>query len=73
MPKERLLLSAGAQYDIYRRPDFKEDDNDYARTFWLGGQWKFGEKLSVSARVEDNINENFKHRPVGRVVMNWSL
>lgn len=71
--KKKLALSAGAQYDTYRRPDFSDNNYDYAQRYWIGGQWLVSKKVSVSARIEDNINENFDHRPSGRITLNWSL
>ncbi|MBI5639724.1 MAG: hypothetical protein HZA17_04790 [Nitrospirae bacterium] len=69
--REKLLLSAGIQYDTYRRPD--EFGNNYAQRYWLGGLWSAGKNTSVSARIEDNVNENFDHRPLARIAFNWNL
>lgn len=71
--KKKFLVSAGVQYDSYHRPAFEEDNYDYARRFWLGGRWFVKKDLAVSARIEDNVNENFKHRPLGRVTLDWNL
>lgn len=68
---KKLLLSAGIQYDTYRRPD--ESGNNYAQRYWLGGRWSATKNTSVSARIEDNVNENFDHRPSARIAFNWDL
>lgn len=68
---KKLLLSAGAQYDAYSRPDYSGDD--YAQRYWAGGSWVFNDKTSVDARLEANINENFEHNYLGRVALNWQL
>jgi len=70
--KKKYTLSAGVQYDTYERPDFDEDD-DYATRLWLGGEWLVSENVTLQARIEENINENFDSRPMGRVLLNWTL
>ncbi|HUK56895.1 MAG TPA: hypothetical protein VLY20_09590 [Nitrospiria bacterium] len=68
---ERLSLSAGAQYDTYERPD--DFSENYATRFWVGGRWGLRNDLSVSARLEDDVNENFTNLPVGRITVDWAL
>jgi hypothetical protein len=70
--KKKYTISAGAQYDTYKRLDDR-DDNDYATRYWLGGRWQVTKAISLQARLEDNINESFDHRPLGRVVLTWNL
>lgn len=69
----KILVSAGVQYDSYHRPDFEEDNYDFAQRYWLGAQYLLNKNMSLSARFEDNVNENFNHRPLGRVALNWNL
>ncbi|MBI5057706.1 MAG: hypothetical protein HZB61_13915 [Nitrospirae bacterium] len=69
--RKELLLSAGAQYDTYKRPD--NADDDYAQRYWAGGQWILNPKTSLDARLEANINENFEHNLLGRIALNWQL
>ncbi|MBI3596456.1 MAG: hypothetical protein HY203_04805 [Nitrospirae bacterium] len=68
---ERLSLSAGAQYDTYKRPD--DFSENYATRYWVGGRWSLRTDVSFSARLEDNINENFVHRPLGRITLDWAF
>ena len=68
---KKVTASAGVQYDTYTRPD--EFGNNYAQRYWIGGRWPFSENGSLVARVEDNVNENFNHRPLGRVMANWNF
>lgn len=70
--RKTVKASAGVQYDSYRRPE-SDDADRIARRFWLGGEWAMKKNVSLSARVEDNVNENFEHRPLGRVALNWKL
>ncbi len=73
--KNKIIVSAGLQYDTYRRPDQIDlglGDN-IARRYWVGADWLIDKRLSLLARIEDNVNESFKHRPLGRVALNWNL
>jgi hypothetical protein len=71
--RNKFLVSAGAQYDSYRRPAFEDDDYDHARRFWIGGKWLVTKNVAASVRIEDNVNENFNHRPLGRLTLTWTL
>ncbi|MEJ2697724.1 MAG: hypothetical protein P8013_13890 [Candidatus Sulfobium sp.] len=66
-----LTVFAGVQYDTYNRPEI--NGNNYATRYWGGGQWIANENVSVSARIENNVNENFDHRTLGRVTLDWKL
>ena len=68
---EKFIVSAGIQYDEYRRPD--QNGENFARRYWIGGDWLITKNISAIARIEDNVNESFKHRPLGRVALNWNL
>lgn len=70
---KKLLLSAGIQYDAYHRPFFEHEDYDYAHRLWIGGRYEISKNASLILRLEDNINENFDHRPLGRVLLTWDL
>lgn len=72
-PTNKLLLSAGAQYNSYKRPDFSSEGSDSAQRYWIGAQYILVKDLSVIGRLEDNINVNFNHNPLGRVALNWTL
>lgn len=70
----KLRISAGAQYNAYKRPESFDGQNDNsAQRYWLGGQYAISKNVSLAARIEENINENFKHRPLGRIALNWNL
>ncbi|HWR90725.1 MAG TPA: hypothetical protein VN260_10720 [Dissulfurispiraceae bacterium] len=68
---DKLLIAAGIQYDVYRRPE--DDGSNFARRYWIGGEWLINKATSLAARIEDNVNENFEHRPLGRIALNWNL
>lgn len=67
----KIGLSAGVQYNAYNRPD--NLNNGDAQRYWLGGQWIISKNVTLNARIEDNVNENFSHRPLGRVALNWNI
>ena len=69
---EKIGLAAGVQYDSYKRPDLLEETND-AQRYWIGGRWIATKNISVTARIEEDVNENFDHRTLGRVALNWNL
>ena len=68
---KHVAVFAGVQYDTYRRPEL--DGDNYATRYWGGGRWNIGKDVSVSARFENNVNENFEHRTLGRVTLDWNL
>ncbi|MGE5238467.1 MAG: hypothetical protein ACM3ON_06675 [Chloroflexota bacterium] len=68
---EKLILDAGVQYDVYERPD--QFGNQFARRYWIGGDWLISKNMSAIGRIEDNVNETFEHRTLGRVAFNWAF
>jgi hypothetical protein len=67
----KISVGAGVQYNAYRRPE--NLDNGNAQRYWIGGQWIVSKNVSVNARIEENVNEHFDHRPVGRIALNWTI
>ncbi len=67
----KISVAGGVQYDAYRRPE--NLNNGDAQRYWLGGQWIISKNVTLTARIEENVNENFDHRPLGRVALNWNL
>ena len=65
---KRFTLAAGAQHDVYRRDLMTGDES--ASRFWLGGDVKLRKDVSVAARVEDNINENWNNDVRARLALN---
>lgn len=68
---KQFIVFAGVQYDTYNRPELEGDN--YATRYWGGGRWIVNKNVSVSARLENDVNENFKHRTLGRVTLDWNL
>ena len=58
-------LSAGVQRDMYQRV---ETVNTWANAsrYWLGIKYRIKEDSQLTLRAEENTNENFSHRFVGR-------
>lgn len=70
--RKEITVFGGVQYDTFERPDVTTGNN-YGRRYWLGGRWNASKNIAVSARLEDNDNPNFKHRVLGRVILDWTL
>jgi hypothetical protein len=68
---KELAAFVGIQYDTYNRPELNGDN--YATRYWAGGQWVAKKNMTISARIENNVNENFDHRTLGRVTLDWKL
>ena len=68
---QKFLLAAGVQYNAYQRPD--DAGNRSAQRYWVGGKWHATKNMDVAVRVEDNANETFNHRTLGRLTLNWKL
>jgi hypothetical protein len=68
---KKFAFAAGIQYDAYDRPD--NDNNGSAQRYWLGGQWAISKNVILNARLEENVNQNFGHRPLGRIVLTWNM
>lgn len=66
--RKDFLFSAGVQHDVSRRDLMT--GNESASRFWAGGDWKFRKNFSASARLENNINENFDHDVRARLALN---
>jgi hypothetical protein len=65
---ERHLLSAGFQYDVYKRDLMTGQES--ASRLWLGAESKVRKDVSVSARLENSWNENFSHDLRARLALN---
>ncbi len=70
--KKNLIISAGVQYDSYNRPENVSDTN-FAQRYWIGGRWLATKDMAVSLRLEEDAGENFNHRTLGRVALDWKL
>jgi len=68
---DKLSFDAGIQYNEYRRPD--QFGNEFARRYWLAGNWIISKNLSCIARIEDNMNQDFTNNALGRIALNWTL
>ncbi len=67
----KIMLAAGVQHNAYQRPD--DTGNSSAQRYWIGGRWQAMKDVSVSGRFEENANENFSHRSLGRITLDWNL
>ncbi len=65
---KKYTLAAGVQRDVYQRDQMTGKES--ASRFWLGGDVKLRKDVSVAARVEDNINENWNNDVRARLALN---
>lgn len=70
--RKELVAFAGIQYDTYKRPEL-ETGEDSATKFWGGARWQLTKDTALTARLEENINQSFSHRLLGRVTLDWNL
>lgn len=68
---KKFLVAAGVQHNAYQRPD--ENGTRSAQRYWVGGKWQATPQMGVTARIEDNANESFSHRMLGRIALDWTL
>jgi hypothetical protein len=66
--KERYLLAAGVQRDVFRR-DFMTGDESATR-FWVGGEMKVRKNVSAQLRIEDTVSERYSKDVRGRLALN---
>ncbi len=67
-----LKLSSGIQRDMYQRVETVDTWANASR-YWLGIKYRIKEESQVTVRVEENVNENFNHRLVGRATFDISF
>jgi hypothetical protein len=65
---KKYTLAAGIQHDVYRRD--LQTGNQTASRFWVGGDVKLRKDISVAARVEDSVNENWNNDVRARLALN---
>ncbi|MBI5637555.1 MAG: hypothetical protein HZA03_06265 [Nitrospinae bacterium] len=65
-------LSAGVQRDMYQRVETVDAWANASR-YWLGIKYRIKENSQVTLRMEENVNENFNHRFVGRAAFDISF
>ena len=70
-PNRKLALAGGIHYDVIKRDVMT--GKDYARRYWLGGKYRFTDRVSTALRVEDNVNINYEEDWQGRLVFNYDF
>jgi len=70
-PTKKLALAGGIHYDVIKRDVMT--GNDYARRYWLGCKYRLTDKMSATARLEDNVNIYFGNDWQGRVAFNFDF
>jgi hypothetical protein len=65
---KKYTLAAGVQHDVYQR-DLMTGTESASRV-WVGGDVKLRKDVSVAARVEDSVNENWDNDVKARLALN---
>jgi hypothetical protein len=64
-------VAAGFYYDVYTRDALTGDD--IARSYWLGGKYKLGKSMAVSARIQNDVNAQYSENVSGRFVFDYNF
>ncbi len=72
-PTRQLQLAAGMNVDAYTREGFHDNrEGRISQKYWLGARYRI-ENMSLSVRVDDDINEERSSYVKGRVVFNYDF
>ncbi|MBT0895777.1 hypothetical protein KI811_18415, partial [Geobacter hydrogenophilus] len=66
-----LQVAGGLGYDVYKRDVM--DNDEIARTYWLGGKYKLAKSMAASLRVENNVNARYENDTQGRFVFDYDF
>lgn len=68
---QKYLLGAGIQHDRFRLEDAEGYEN--ATKFWLGADAKLRKNVSVQARIEDTVSDEFDKDIRARLALNFDF
>lgn len=68
---KKAQVAAGFTYDVYQRDALTSDE--IARRYWLGGKFKVADNMSVSGRIQADVNAQFSHNTSGRVTFDYDF
>ena len=64
-------VAGGINYDVYQRDALTNDE--IARRYWLGGKYKLAKNMTVSGRIQDDVNARFETNVSGRVTFDYDF
>jgi hypothetical protein len=64
-------ITAGFYYDVYTRDIMTGDD--ISRSYWLGGRYKLGKNMALSARLQNDVNAHYSENASGRFVFDYNF
>lgn len=70
-PTKQIEVAGGVHYDTYEYN--RASGRETARQYWFGGKYKFTDKISLSARAEDNVNQQYSNDWTGRVAFKYDF
>lgn len=66
-----IEIAAGINYDVYQRDSLTGDE--IARRYWLGGKYRLARRMSVSGRIQDDVNARFTRNITSRVSFDYDF
>ena len=66
--RKNYILAAGVQHDSFRRELM--DSSEAATRFWVGCEAKLRKNVSVQARIEDTVSQDYNKDVRGRLALN---
>lgn len=64
-------IAGGVTYDVYQRDAITHEET--ARRYWLGGKYRLAKNMSISARVQNDVNARYSENVSGRVVFDYDF
>lgn len=68
---KKAQVAGGITYDVYQRDSMTLDE--IARRYWLGGKYKLAKNMTVSGRIEDDVNARYETNISGRLVFDYDF
>ncbi len=68
---KRTQVAAGFTYDVFQRDALTGDE--IARRYWFGGKYRLADNMTLSGRVQADVNARFSHNTTGRVAFDYDF
>jgi len=68
---KQLNVAGGITHDVFQRDAMTSEE--IASRYWIGGKYKIAQNLSVSGRIETNVNAQFSHNTSSRATLDYDF
>ncbi len=68
---KKAQVAAGINYDVYQRDALTGDE--IARRYWFGGKYKLNKTMTLSSRVQNDVNVRYGENISGRVAFDLTF